>query len=88
MTSGENKRTEKLQLLLDDEELRAIDDWRFEHRMPSRAAAIRELLRRGLFYAPDSIPNSPDARVSSGDVRVVTDVEDDEGSQTPPASDT
>jgi hypothetical protein len=42
------KRTEKLQLMLDDEELRAIDDWRFENRMPSRAAAIRELLRRGL----------------------------------------
>jgi hypothetical protein len=28
--------------------LRALDDWRFDRRMPSRAAAIRELLRRGL----------------------------------------
>lgn len=27
---------------------RRIDDWRFENRMPTRAAAIRELLRRGL----------------------------------------
>ena len=26
----------------------AIDDFRFENRMPSRAAAIRELIRRGL----------------------------------------
>jgi hypothetical protein len=26
----------------------ALDDWRFAMRMPSRAAAIRELLRRGL----------------------------------------
>lgn len=42
------KRTEKLQIMLDDEELKVIDDWRFEHRMPTRAAAIRELIRRGL----------------------------------------
>ena len=25
-----------------------MENWRFERRMPSRAAAIRELLRRGL----------------------------------------
>lgn len=30
------------------EELEALDNWRFKRRMPSRAAAIRELLRRGL----------------------------------------
>lgn len=29
-------------------ELRALDDWRFSKRMPSRASAVRELLRRGL----------------------------------------
>lgn len=34
--------------MLDDIELEAIDNWRFKTRMPSRAAAIRELLRRGL----------------------------------------
>jgi len=34
--------------MLADEELTAVDDWRFDKRMPSRAAAIRELLRRGL----------------------------------------
>jgi len=34
--------------MLTPEELRALDDWRFATRMPSRAAAIRELLRRGL----------------------------------------
>ena len=43
-----SKRTEKLQLMLNDEELQIIDDWRFEHRMPTRAAALRELLRQGL----------------------------------------
>lgn len=48
MTARRQKRTEKFQLLLSDEELVILDDWRFEHRMPSRAAALRELLRQGL----------------------------------------
>lgn len=34
--------------MLSDEELSAIDDWRFRQRMPSRAAAIRQLLNFGL----------------------------------------
>jgi hypothetical protein len=34
--------------MLTDDELRAVDDWRFTTRMPSRAAAVRELLKRGL----------------------------------------
>jgi metal-responsive CopG/Arc/MetJ family transcriptional regulator len=42
------KRGERLQIMLLEEELRALDDFRFSHRMPSRAAAIREVLRRGL----------------------------------------
>ena len=41
-------RGERLQIMLDSDELRAVDDFRFTHRMPSRAAAVRELLRRGL----------------------------------------
>lgn len=41
-------RETRLQIMLDDAELAAIDDWRFKQRMPSRAAAIRELLRIGL----------------------------------------
>lgn len=41
-------RPERLQIMLNPEELTAIDDWRFKKRMPSRAAAVRELLRRGL----------------------------------------
>lgn len=43
-----SRRTEKLQIMLSDEELTAIDDWRFDSRMPSRAAAIRALISRGL----------------------------------------
>ena len=41
-------RGERLQIMLTDEELVALDDWRFNARMPSRAAAVRELLKRGL----------------------------------------
>ena len=45
---GELTRGERLQIMLTDLELRAVDDWRFQRRMPSRAAAVRELLKRGL----------------------------------------
>ena len=45
---GELNRGERLQIMLTDDELKAVDDWRFKVRMPSRAAAVRELLKRGL----------------------------------------
>jgi hypothetical protein len=41
-------RGERLQIMLTKEEVEALDTWRFARRMPSRAAAIRELLKRGL----------------------------------------
>lgn len=41
-------RAERLQIMLSDDELVALDDFRFKQRMPSRAAAVRELLKRGL----------------------------------------
>ncbi|HVZ05095.1 hypothetical protein [Hyphomicrobium sp.] len=41
-------RETRLQIMLNDDELQAVDDWRFRHRMPSRAAAIRQLLKAGL----------------------------------------
>ena len=41
-------RGERLQIMLTREELVAVDQWRFARQMPSRAAAIRELLKRGL----------------------------------------
>jgi hypothetical protein len=41
-------RDERLQIMLSPSELEAVDNFRFAHRMPSRAAAIRELLRSGL----------------------------------------
>ena len=45
---SELTRGERLQIMLTDAELAAVDDWRFRKRMPSRASAIRELLNRGL----------------------------------------
>ena len=41
-------REERLQIMLSPEELKAVDNFRFHHRMPSRAAAVRELLRNGI----------------------------------------
>lgn len=41
-------RGERLQIMLTREEVEALDNWRFSRRMPSRAAAVRELLKRGL----------------------------------------
>ena len=43
-----DERGERLQIMLSHDELRALENWRFDKRMPSRAAAVRELLRRGL----------------------------------------
>ena len=41
-------RGERLQIMLTKTEIEALDDWRFARRMPSRASAVRELLKRGL----------------------------------------
>ena len=60
---SELNRPERLQIMLNPEEIRALDDWRFTRRMPSRAAAIRELLRRGL--AVEGIEVETDGKQSS-----------------------
>ncbi|KJC39327.1 hypothetical protein UP09_26150 [Bradyrhizobium sp. LTSP885] len=44
-------RGERLQVMLSPEELATLDDFRFRHRMPTRAAAVRELLKLGLANA-------------------------------------
>jgi hypothetical protein len=41
-------RTERLQVVVSFDEITAIDEFRFRARMPSRTAAVRELLKRGL----------------------------------------
>ena len=55
---AELKRPERLQIMLTEQELKALDDWRFIRRMPSRASAIRELLKRGLAAEGIEVPNS------------------------------
>ncbi|TWH34713.1 MULTISPECIES: hypothetical protein [unclassified Aminobacter] len=65
---AEIERQERLQIMLTAEELAALEDWRFERRMPSRAAAVRELLRRGL-AAEGKLPAKPGAK--SGDYGVL-----------------
>jgi len=46
--AGVLARELRLQIMLSPEELAAVDDSRFQQRMPARAAAVRELLRLGL----------------------------------------
>ena len=48
MPSTEPKRTQRLRLLLSADELAAVEEFRFRARMPSLAAAARELVRRGM----------------------------------------
>jgi hypothetical protein len=69
-------RPERLQIMLTAEELTALDDWRFERRMPSRAAAVRELLKRGL--AAEGVMIS-DGRMRSRDFGVVDGPDDLDG---------
>jgi hypothetical protein len=72
---NERIRGERLQIMLTENELAALDDWRFARRMPSRAAAVRELLRRGL--AADGV-SLADARMRSKDFSVTDDAARDD----------
>ena len=51
-------REQRLQIMLSPEELKAVDNFRFRHRMPSRAAAVRELLRSGIVAAGEVMENA------------------------------
>ncbi len=68
--SDDLARGERLQIMLTKEELDAVDSWRFGKRMPSRAAAVRELLKRGLvaegFDLAESGSKSGDFGVTGG----------------------
>lgn len=46
--TGRDAREERLQIMLTPDEVQALDDFRFKTGTPSRAEAIRELLKRGL----------------------------------------
>jgi hypothetical protein len=45
---SESPAAHKVQALLTDEELAALDDWRFARRIGSRSEAIRQLIAAGL----------------------------------------
>ena len=61
-------REQRLQIMLSPEELNAVDNYRFQHRMPSRAAAVRELLRQGIAASGVVIENTG---LRSGDYGVL-----------------
>jgi hypothetical protein len=61
-------REQRLQIMLSPEELKAVDNFRFHHRMPSRAAAVRELLRHGIATMGAVSEN---AGIKSGDYGVL-----------------
>ena len=42
------RRNNQTQIMLNGAEVAAVDDFRFKQQMPTRAAAVRELLKRGL----------------------------------------
>lgn len=66
-------RGERLQVMLERAELSALDDFRFANRLPSRAAAVRELLRRGLSAEGFSIEQPDGSSRSFGVLNSVND---------------
>ena len=70
------ERPERLQVMLNEEEFAALDTWRFDKRMPSRASAVRELLRRGL--AADGFDLAADG-AKSQDYGVLSDDAENSG---------
>lgn len=72
-------REERLQIMLSPQELKAVDNFRFEHRMPSRAAAVRELLRAGLAAVGAVVEN---AGIKSGEYGVLRTPKRPRGSAT------
>ena len=70
MSDINTHRPERLQIILTAEEVAALDDWRFANRMPTRAAAIRELMKRGMAVRIDGDGANRIGR-RSRDVRLV-----------------
>jgi hypothetical protein len=71
--SEQNGRGERLQVMLTGDELAALDDFRFKHRMPSRASAIRELLKRGLASLDDKAAAAGSKSRDFGVIRTTAD---------------
>ena len=67
-------RETRLQIMLTEAELAAIDDWRFIKRMPSRASAIRRLIQSGLNAEGVDVA---DVGMRSGDFGIIKDSQHD-----------
>jgi len=68
-------RAIRLQIMLDSDEVAALEDWRFKRRMPSRASAVREIIRRGLAAEGFDLAN---AGQKSADYGIISTPESDE----------
>ncbi len=77
---SELERPQRLQVMLSAEELEAVENWRYDRRMPSRAAAIRELLRRGL--TAEGFLKAPQG-VRSGEFGLLPKRSNGDGSEAP-----
>lgn len=67
------KRIEKVQIMLSEEELTALDNWRFQMRMPSRAATVRQLLLMAMKLDVNEIDFDQDnSTISSRDVGMIS----------------
>ena len=48
MTDSTGDKTIRIQVFVSENELQAIDEYRFQFRLPNRAAAVRALLKSGM----------------------------------------
>jgi hypothetical protein len=73
LSKAPKKRAERLQLMLNSDEVDAVDNWRFEHRMPSRSAAVRALMNLGLHarVGHGSQCGGAMGQVSSADIGII-----------------
>jgi hypothetical protein len=67
--------TQRLQLKISDEELKAIEDWRFANRVSSRSEAVRRLIQIALALEPlvEDLPRLS-REVRAVDIRVRNEI--------------
>lgn len=61
---SEEPKNVRLPIMVTESEAKAIDDWRFEHRISTRAEAMRQLLGLGLSYETQRDKLSEAARLA------------------------
>jgi hypothetical protein len=57
MPTASRDRTVRLQVHMSEEEAEAIDEYRFRFRPPTRSAAVRALLQKGMALADKAKDN-------------------------------